>query len=501
MRGLKSKWCLVLSGLLFATGVLYASVSLPSFTYVQADGAIKLEKQSGIFHYKGRVKRSNRNLRNVLIDLEVKPESPYTQNLQELVHHTAPQDILHHPRVQEWCHRPDSTFSGMEGSPVQGYKLSTVLVLVTPGHTVRNLQQGKGVDSSCKLWEFLSKFSDDKLSSYQEMLSIHKNMKVEKGGFKIFNSAPVSGFCKNGELSPLGVSQHIKLGEFIRKAYFTQLKTLKTLPRDTVTMANCVQDQAAYQSTMAFLHGLFSEKQFIKAGIKKVQDNLCNSKNGLPCNCQTLSQHTDFITDPYDTALKYIPDIHTKSNLVYTDTIQKTSNLIAKNLKILNGVSQLCQTNGEICKDNTKCNDMSMNSIVQVFNMLDKSIFNITQSADFVSKSRLYSHPFLMKTVSLLLEPKQDFALYTIKDFLMVNLLVALGIPVNSLPSPASRVAIEVHERSLRSLTRKRVVRVLVNGRDYTPYLTACSADFGPNCDLMLLQGLKLYNYDLECGN
>ncbi|ESO99123.1 hypothetical protein LOTGIDRAFT_173865 [Lottia gigantea] len=476
MIGGINRRCLMLILLMFIAGLFYATVGLPNFEPVRSKTDEDFQKKR-ILKYSRPAQRHLSGYSEVVIDLEQETDAPYVKFASVSDTNTT-RDLLQHPRIQTWCQRPNNNLSGTEGVPIDGFKLSSVVVLSTPGHTASSSDT-----VGCDWQEFIAGYKDQKLSNYKEVLSIHKNIMINKGGFKVYEPISTSG-CKDRELSPLGIAQNIKLGEFIRKAYIHDLKTLKTLYRESVSFANSVQDVASYQSSMAFFHGLLCEKQFMTVNIHKVHDNLCSRALGLNCKCQTLSQHSDFTTT-----------FNEKEPLKQNIGREVESPVdFQKYRKYLQDLSRIC-IDEEICAG-SNCIDSTINAALHIFKMADHALLNITKSPSFIAKARLYSHPLFITIIPTLFEPKHDFTHYSIKEFTFANLLVALGIPVHSVPSPASRISIEVHKKKGG---RKRVFRILVNGRDLTPYVKVCSEEFSSFCNLQTLQNLKIYNYGLAC--
>ncbi|XP_046556700.1 uncharacterized protein LOC124265890 isoform X2 [Haliotis rubra] len=397
-------------------------------------------------------------------------------------------DPLLHPGFMNYCRLSENAFTGSEGSPVPGYHLKKVLTLISPGQraTKIDFENMTSPDISCDFEEYAHRSSHPKVQSLPEVADIYRHMKSKKDGFKIFRPYPDSPFCEYEELSPLGTTQHILLGEYMGKKY-SKFGFDEPYAIEGMLAAHCIQDEAAYQSIFAFLHGLLHEKDFVSTSVKKSLNNFCQMYPSHRCSCPK----SDFLQHQIAKAVrrgfhifkesaKVERGINEKINLPYHTEIAPR--------EIVSFLSSwVCDGRQHPCKDGT-CFNISISNLNDVFQSTNDYLNHITSTVSFKSYAHLNVYPFFERMFKWLHGSGYErFSVMAAEEDFVVMVMTVLGLPVEQVLPLASRLVFEIHESSQ---SKDLIVKIYFNGIDVSDRLSL-STDL--NVSLLSLEMVSEY--------
>ncbi|XP_067659009.1 2-phosphoxylose phosphatase 1-like [Haliotis asinina] len=379
-------------------------------------------------------------------------------------------DPLLHPGFMNYCRLSENAFTGSEGSPVPGYHLKKVFALISPGQraTKIDFENITSPDISCDFEEYAQLSSHPKVQSLPEVADIYRHMRSRKDGFKIFRPYPDSPFCEYEELSPLGTTQHILLGEYMGKKYST-FGFDEPYSIERMLAAHCIQDEAAYQSIFAFLHGLLHEKDFVSTSVQKSLNNFCHMYPNQRCSCPK----SDFLQHQIAKAVrrgfhifkgsaKVERGINAKLNLPYHTDIAPR--------EIVSFLSSwVCDGRQHPCKRGT-CFNISISNLNDVFQSANDYLNHMTSTVSFKSYAHLNVYPFLERMFKWLHGAEYErFSVMAAEEDFVVMVMTVLGLPVEQVLPLASRLVFEIHESSQ---SNDLIVKIYFNGIDVSDRLS-----------------------------
>ncbi|GFR62608.1 hypothetical protein ElyMa_005460300 [Elysia marginata] len=386
-----------------------------------------------------------------------------------------------HPRISELC---ADTFRGFEGERIKGFQLQKAFVLVTPGHT--------GPPSD--IVEALEGHRSEKVRAYPELLSAKKVVKgiPSKSSFKSFEALP-SGSSRASEksrtketfkgigdeqginkeerekieeLSVLGVVQLIKLGEFLAKRYFEQLKSVVAPPGESKNLAEATGELVHFQSLSAFLHGFLMEKQFVAANVAKVGASFCQVAGNVGSTCSTTHSTLKHLRFFVEEAFRKESVLFKNSKL----TEFNVASMLNEGPLDISAKEAISHVSNKLCAERhhrrvqkvrrkqEEPAPASNDHINVMFSISDSHVSYLSSSKVFQSFAKLQSISLLKyadqwltcsRLSSLDEESKSckdnnDIKLVSVDSLSMLSLLTALSLPSLQHILPAARLVVEI---------------------------------------------------------
>lgn len=260
------------------------------------------------------------------------------------------------------------------------------------------------------------------------------------------NHAPISNSkqCKLGQLTSIGVTQHLKLGSELRKVYFNTLFDNVTQIHHAV-LAYTTKYRRTFQSLNAFLYGFLRQKFY------KIPLYISNSMNYCfeDCACPAIDFYNRMVLNENSKRLKSHPAIakliEEIASIVYTmsdRTFSKDPHYMKDAL-----LTYICHNSPLPCSA-SKC--LHLEHVTRVFSYIDWDIRQFAKSIQRYKFSLLAAYGFLKNIISYLLKivsnENPKFILYSAHDKTIQYVLTALGITSNDAVSPpyTSRTIFEV---------------------------------------------------------
>ncbi|XP_046370558.2 2-phosphoxylose phosphatase 1-like isoform X2 [Haliotis rufescens] len=397
-------------------------------------------------------------------------------------------DPLFHPGFMDYCRLSENAFSGSEGSSVPGYHLKKVLILISPGQraTKIDFENMTSPDISCDFEHHANLASHRKVQSFPEVADIYRHMRSKKDGFKIFRPYPDSPFCEYEELSPLGTTQHILLGEYIGRKY-SKFGFDEPYSVEGMLTAHCIQDEAAYQSIFAFLHGLLHEKDFVSTTVQKSLNNFCQIYPSHRCSCPK----SDFLQHQIAKVVRRGFHIFKETAKIERSINEKISIPYHTDIAPREIVSFLsswvCDRRQHPCKDGT-CFNISISNLDDVFQSANDYLNHITSTTTFKSYAHLNVYPFFERLFKWLAGSGDErFSVMAAEEDFVVMVMTVLGLPVEQILPLASRLVFEIHESPQ---SKDLIVKIFLNGIDVSDRL-AVSTDL--NASMLGLEVVSEY--------
>ncbi|XP_005104752.1 uncharacterized protein LOC101864243 [Aplysia californica] len=361
-----------------------------------------------------------------------------------------------HARISEIC---SEKFYGREGTPVKGFELEKVFVAMTPGvrtpvervHGLVEMSQTSSAE--CRFQEFAQRHASVKVQSYPETVLLKEEMKSSsaKSDFRVFKRFTESRGCKTNSLSSYGIAQLIQLGEYLQRCYSEKLHSFQSLPLHK-EFAETVGEEVLFQSLSAVLHGLLTEKQFVRFDIRKSPANFCKrckSQVG-PCSCR---EHEDlhYFVEPSFYRERHI----LKEGLVHVQKrafLKQHQNIPVK--EIISHISRVA------CGDENGIRGAIQVPLREIDNLFDLSdSFNsyISSQPLFRSYAQARMRP-LWEVVEAWLHPTHapdnvsvegkidDFKIVSVDELMMLSFLASMSKTLDRHMAPASRFVVEMFE-------------------------------------------------------
>ena len=285
------------------------------------------------------------------------------------------------------------------------------------------------------------------------------------------------------ELSVLGVIQMIKLGEFLARRYFENLKSVVAPPGENKNLAETTGELVHFQTLSAFLHGLLMEKQFVAADVAKVGASFCQAAGHLRSLCTASHkalQHTRF----------FVEEAFRKESLLFKNSKLSELNIAAllsegqNDLSAKEAISHVANTlcakrhHRRVVRQKREEPEQFPNDhIALMFDISDAHISYLASSKVFQSFAKSNSFSLLSyadRWLSCALpggsgdenkscNDKNDMKIISVDPLSMLSLLSALSLPSSHHILPASRLVIETFysNHSLHSQSTEVDIKLL----------------------------------------
>lgn len=330
--------------------------------------------------------------------------------------------------------------------------------------------------------------------------------------FRNWEVYPNKDVCDGAQLTPLGAYQHLKIGEFLQKKYFSKLFKGNFAYSDIHIRSTGYS--RSFQSAIALVFGFLPDFNLQKIQVNLSPDLLfCSSElTGLTCRCPvaySLKQKADTVAGGFNRndsehqmLIKQIADIYglQPSQIPW----------LAVTIDIF--MTHVCHQMALPCNERNKCVDQSF--IKKIWNVLDSDGTKFkSQSKSYVKFAHLVLHPLLSEILkrmkdNILLKDSQKFVLYSGHDITLSPLAVVLGLHSDGKwPPYASRIVFELYTKVHGKNPSQGYIRVLYNGKDRTKHLTFCNKLHHGLCRLQYFENfidnhLKVYdinNFNTQC--
>ena len=260
------------------------------------------------------------------------------------------------------------------------------------------------------------------------------------------------------ELSVVGVIQMIKLGEFLARRYFEQLKSVMAPPGENKNLAETTGELVHFQTLSAFLHGLLMEKQFVAANVAKVGASYCRVSGQLSSVCSAAHsalQHLRF----------FVEEAFRKESLLFKGSKLSDLNvaaLLSEGPNELSAKEAISHISNRLCAErHHRRVERVEKKPMQVANVHIDQMFNIADShVSYLSSSELFQSFAKSHSLSLLsyadqwltcfdseakkCRDKNDMKMVSVDPLSMLSLLTTLSLPTSQHILPAARLVIEI---------------------------------------------------------
>ncbi|XP_013407127.2 2-phosphoxylose phosphatase 1 [Lingula anatina] len=401
-----------------------------------------------------------------------------------------------------------------EGINNRGYQLLAAYVVIRHGdrspmgHNNSVLSLYKQLSLSCKFDDGLLQQASE-MSSYVRTMSSHSYLQTQFNGFELH---PESHHCGSAMLTPLGATQHVKLGLHLQGAYVNKHKLLAENFTQSDMLLMSTNRGRTVQSALAFLYGFLPGFSFSKfrLDIGSYQyDNYCDELIlGQPCKCGALLRLKAQMREDITQKIKTDPILISVADRF---SGAKRAPWPAEIMDVLMGYA--CH-NVDLPKLNGKCVDIDdLEAVVKAA----YTLIGYQQQSDSHRKaSVLIAYPLVLRLSKLMAahmykyKAKRQpvkFALFSGHDTTISPLLTALGLHDGIWPPFASRLTFELY----RSVANERLyMRVVYLGKDVTRKLRFCGGslidgmcplkNFLKFAKVGLLREFQTTSYEVACS-
>lgn len=250
--------------------------------------------------------------------------------------------------------------------------------------------------------------------------------------------------CEIGQLTFLGVAQHLKLGHILRSVYFDKLIGNSSQIQNSV-FTYTTKYRRTFQSLNAFLYG------FLKDQFHKITLYIANSMYFCfeDCACPAREQYNRAVMAENMARLKSHPAISKVVEEIASIVYTMADGSFAKDPFYIKDalLTYICHHTPLPC-DTSNC--VQPAQITRVFSYIDWDVRQSTKSTNRHKLSILNAYGFIKSITSHLLKivsnEKPKIVLYSTHDKTLQHLLTAMGVTSNDsvYPPYASRVIFEV---------------------------------------------------------
>jgi len=319
---------------------------------------------------------------------------------------------------------------------------------------------------------------DHQYSGYMQFLqSIFFNISLQfLGPFHGFPLYPLQNNCSISQLTPVGISQMLKLGYTLRSVYMPLLNDFS--PDDIIIYST--KYRRTFQSALAFMYAILSPNMLSKISFKESDSYsycfdycACLNVNNLLFKIKQSSMKRLKNHRVIEKIFKRMHNVvHLMSNSVQVDPYLLRDSIMSY---VCHGSPLPC--NQEHC--------VTIDDVVQLFTYLDWDLKKYAKHGLLQKFSLLKSYGFALNLAMYLLkmvsEGNPRLVLYSGHDLTVQYLLAALGVLNAQTMSPhyASRLVFEVYRNNTINSSypgRDFYFRVIFNGKDITQLVSFCKS-------------------------
>lgn len=299
------------------------------------------------------------------------------------------------------------------------------------------------------------------------------------GPFHGYPLYPTQNNCSISQLTPVGVSQMLKLGHILRSVYSPLLSVASS---DDIIIYS-TKYRRTFQSALAFAYAILSPDVLSKVTFKESDSYsycfdhcACTNANNMQIKIKQSSLKRLKSRRVVDKMLKRVHNIvHQMSSSVLVDPYIMKDSMMTY---VCHGAPLPCYRD-----DCVTTEDVS-----QLFDYIDWDLARYAKHGLLQKYGLLKSYGFALNVAMNLLkmvsEGKPRLVLYSGHDLTAQYLLAALGVLNAETVSPhyASRLVFEVYRNNTVNSTypgRDYYFRVIFNGRDVTRSIAFCKNSVG----------------------
>ncbi|XP_048398880.2 2-phosphoxylose phosphatase 1 isoform X3 [Stegostoma tigrinum] len=385
--------------------------------------------------------------------------------------HTAPPKLDPIYEAYRYCNMPNKTDHGLEGHAPSDYKLLSVHVMIRHGdrYPLYAIPKTKPPPIDCILIP-TRKPSHRLLETFIKNRNIVTACKLD-GPLNNIALLPSHTVCEMGELTQIGVVQHLLNGEHLHDTY---IKKHKLLPDNWSTKHLYVESTGksrTLQSGLALLYSLLPKLDWGKVHVRYQWSTIFCSNS---CDCPMRNHYLE-----EEQRRQY--NLRVKNSLLeqtYID-MAKIVGIPTRRLRAANPIdSLLCHFCHNVSFPCTEYGCINLNhfKVIKAHQLEDEQ--DRQRKKLYYKYALLATHPLLNQTVTRMqqiAQGKKDeiFALYSAHDVTVAPLLSALGIPDASFPRFGARIIFEIWRNG--QVKRQHFIRILYNGDDITFQTSFCS--------------------------
>jgi len=321
---------------------------------------------------------------------------------------------------------------------------------------------------------------------------------------------PSSGECQLGQLTPVGVSQHLKTGQILRIAYGDKLGVGNGSISAGDIAVYSTRYRRTFQSALSFLFAFLSSEDFQKVTLQDSQ-SIAFCFNDCACPSAEKYRHR-FSTESLEHFRSHpavVKLVSTVAEIVFDiPDPTHTSDPIALRDALL---TYVCHGAQLPCIDGLSINKSPQEACVRMEQVTGLFAYTEWEARQYVKSSNLKRYCLLrayglMRDIvshmlRIISERKPKLILYSGHDRTLQYLTTALGVvsEITTVPHYASRLVLEVYKNRGQRVTsnqpkdgpvaRDFFFRLVFNGRDLTNHIHFCKGAI-----IVLMHQLNKYN-------
>ncbi|XP_078419813.1 2-phosphoxylose phosphatase 1 isoform X2 [Cetorhinus maximus] len=385
--------------------------------------------------------------------------------------YTAPPRLDPIYEAYQYCNVPNKTDRGLEGHAPPDYKLLSVHVMIRHGdrYPLYAIPKTKPPPIDCTL-------IPNREPSHRLLENFIKNRNIATacqldGPLNNIALLPSHTVCEMGELTQIGVVQHLLNGEHLHDTY---IKKHKLLPDNWTTKQLYVESTGksrTLQSGLALLYSLLPKLDWGKIRVRYQWSTIFCSNS---CDCPMRNHYLE-----EEQRRQY--NLRVKNSLLEQTYINmaKIVGIPTRRLRAANPIdSLLCHFCHNVSFPCTEygCINLDHFIVIKTHQLEDER--DRQRKKLYYKYALLATHPILNQTATRMqqiTQGKKDeiFALYSAHDVTVAPLLSALGIPDASFPRFGARIIFEIWQNGKDK--RQNFIRILYNGNDVTFQTSFCS--------------------------
>lgn len=387
--------------------------------------------------------------------------------------------------LNDYCNPPHLPATGQEGGvPLGEYSLISVHIVIRHGdraaiHSLKNTLK-QSID--CQIHPHLEESVDGMKDFYKMMSNINRRGGSRQNPYENYTTFPDSPMCERSSLTPLGVSQHVRNGRFLRERYSHH----RLLNRDGLSdqiLIRGTKYTRTFQSAVAFLYGLLPELDLGLLRFEMADNNtMCTRETQYECSCPAISNLLSVFSCTFHQELARIresfgsEELYNHVSTLYHQ-LSKKIGLPEEDLPKMShifdvGITHFCHNKPLLTTRGDCVESLMIRSMYEAVNALGrKSQLN----KDFVRIAKLKMQPLMYEIAHRMQAQARKrtslkLVLYSGHDSTVDPLSCALGIATGVWPKYAARIVFELYARS----GDEAFLRVLLDGVVVTGGLTFC---------------------------
>ena len=329
---------------------------------------------------------------------------------------------------------------------------------------------------SCHFSHHAAKSSSEKVKSYPQAVHDFKQLRRSKSGLNVFEVMPLQDSCVGHDVTPFALSQMIQLGEYLAERYKYVFPALHHAGKDVV-LASSMPEQDYFQSTMALLHGLLNEKQFMRVSMKKLESDVVRGAWSHSW-CPSIRDIEIFVqkayTDEHQIFKNKEAGFMPQKSLLESLGVRK----LQPTKEVIQSLSHwFCDTSSIPC-NHEKCINLTESAASQMLQLIAMHNSYLSANEVFQAYSLADTYIHFEKLLSWFDDGKassdQVIKVDVVDDFFFLKVLATLGHEAQDPILPGARLVIEQYKKE-KSKSSVKFWRVLVDGKVVTESLQVCS--------------------------